>query len=56
MHEGTYTANGVRLAAASATLDVLIKTNSLKTIEETGQKIMSLLARVFAKHSVPLSF
>ncbi len=56
VHGGTYTANGVGLAAASATLDVLIKTNALRTVEETGQKIMKLLARVFAKHSVPLSF
>jgi len=47
VHGGTYTANLVALSAAHATLDILANTNALKTVDETGQKIQALLARVF---------
>lgn len=56
VHGGTYTANGVGLAAASTTLDIIAHTEALETVAQNGKTMMSLLTRVFAKHSIPLSF
>ena len=56
VHGGTYTANGVGLAAASKTLDIIANTNALETVAANGRKIMDCLMRVFKKHSIPLSF
>jgi glutamate-1-semialdehyde 2,1-aminomutase len=56
VHGGTYTANLIALSAAHATLDVLQHTNAQETINTTGERIMAVLAEVFAKAGVPCSF
>ena len=55
-HGGTYTANMVALSAAKATLTVLKETNALETVASVGQKIQSLLTRVFTKFGVEHCF
>jgi glutamate-1-semialdehyde 2,1-aminomutase len=56
VHGGTYTANLIALSAAHATLDVLQNTNAQETINATGERIMAVLAEVFAKAGVPCTF
>lgn len=56
VHGGTYTANLIALSAAHATLNVLMNTNALKTIDETGQKITALLGRVFTAAGIEHAF
>jgi glutamate-1-semialdehyde 2,1-aminomutase len=55
-HGGTYTANMVALSAAKATLTVLKETNALEIVASVGQKIQSLLTRVFTKFGVEHCF
>lgn len=55
-HGGTYTANMVALSAAKATLTLLKETNALETIDLVGQKIQTLLSRVFTKFGVEHCF
>jgi glutamate-1-semialdehyde 2,1-aminomutase len=56
VHGGTYTANLIALSAAHATLEILANTNALKTIDESGEKIRSLLGRVFTGAGIEHSF
>jgi glutamate-1-semialdehyde 2,1-aminomutase len=56
VHGGTYTANLIALSAADATLEILANTNALKTIDESGEKIRSLLGRVFTGAGIEHSF
>ena len=56
VHGGTYTANGIGLTAAKATLDILEHTPALETVFSCGERIMRSLQTTFNKHSVPLSF
>jgi glutamate-1-semialdehyde 2,1-aminomutase len=55
-HGGTYTANMVALSAAKATLTLLKETDALETIDLVGQKIQTLLSRVFTKFGVEHCF
>ncbi len=56
VHGGTYTANGVGLSAALATLKIIETTEALQTVASSGRKVMDILRRVFLNHSIPLSF
>ncbi len=56
IHGGTYTANLIGLAAANATLDILAKTDALKTVNNIGEKIMEILGRVFTKAGIEHKF
>ncbi|MBA6296686.1 aspartate aminotransferase family protein [Colwellia sp. MB02u-9] len=55
-HGGTYTANMVALSAAKATLTILKETDALETIDHVGQKIQTLLSRVFSKFDIEHCF
>ena len=44
------------MSAAHATLEILANTNALKTIDESGEKIRSLLGRVFTGAGIEHSF
>jgi len=55
-HGGTYTANMVALSAAKATLTVLKETDALATINQIGQEIQTVLARVFTKFGIEHCF
>jgi glutamate-1-semialdehyde 2,1-aminomutase len=56
VHGGTYTANLVALSAAAATLDVLTHTDAFKSINEAGEKIMTILGRVFTSAGIEHCF
>ncbi|OUR97474.1 aspartate aminotransferase family protein [Halobacteriovorax marinus] len=56
VHGGTYTANLVGLAAASATLDILQNTNALKTVDEVGLEIQKVLGSVFSAAGIDHTF
>ena len=56
VHGGTYTANLVGLSAAHATLDILAKTDALKTVDEAGTQIKNVLSKVFTRAGVEHAF
>ena len=56
VHGGTYTANLVALSAASATLDILARTDALRTIDVTGERITAILERVFTQAGIEHCF
>ena len=56
VHGGTYTANLVGLFAAKATLEVLEKTDALKTIEKVGENIKTVLSEVFTAYDIEHTF
>ena len=55
-HGGTYTANMVALSAAKATLTLLKETDTLANIAVVGQKIKTVLSRVFTKFDIEHCF
>ena len=56
VHGGTYTANLVGLSAAQATLDILAKTDALKTVDAVGTQIKNVLSKVFTRAGVAHAF
>ena len=56
IHGGTYTANLVALSAANATLDILTNTDALKTVHETGERIIKALGRAFHQCGLDCQF
>ena len=56
VHGGTYTGNLVGLSAAHKTLDILSNTDALQTINATGERLQSLLSRVFTAAGVEHAF
>ena len=56
VHGGTYTAHLVALSAASATLNILAKTDALRTIDVTGERITAILERVFTQAGIEHCF
>jgi glutamate-1-semialdehyde 2,1-aminomutase len=56
VHGGTYTANLIGLSAANATLDIITRTDALKTVNEVGTKIIKILGNVFTKAGIEHKF
>ena len=56
VHGGTYTANLVGLSAAHATLDILTHTPALRTVNSVGERIQTILGRVFGDAGVEYAF
>ena len=54
-HGGTYTGNRVGLAAASATLDVLLNTDALDTVAERGRELQAAISEVLERAGRRLS-
>jgi glutamate-1-semialdehyde 2,1-aminomutase len=52
-HAGTYTGNRVGLAAANATLDILMNTNALETVAERGQDLQAAIGEVLERTGRP---
>jgi glutamate-1-semialdehyde 2,1-aminomutase len=56
VHGGTYTANLVALSAAHATLKILAETNALQVVDDMGERIQTVLGRVFTQAGVEHCF
>ncbi len=52
-HGGTYAGNRVGLAAASATLDILLNTDALDTVAERGRELQAAIAEVLERTGRP---
>lgn len=52
-HSGTFTANRVSMAAANATLDILMNTNALETVAERGSELQAALSEVLDRNGQP---
>ncbi len=55
-HGGTFAGNSVGMAAANATLDILMNTDALKSIEKQGKKLQDAITEVLQPSGLPLSF
>lgn len=55
VHGGTYCGNRVGMAAANATLDILINTNALETIYARGRELQSAWTEVLERFGIPFS-
>ncbi len=55
-HGGTYTANLVGMAAARETLSILKNTNALKTINNVGAQIQTILKEKLNKYGISCTF
>jgi glutamate-1-semialdehyde 2,1-aminomutase len=51
-HGGTYCSNGVGIAAANATLDVIENTEALQTIQQRGKRLMEGIDQVLTEFGV----
>jgi glutamate-1-semialdehyde 2,1-aminomutase len=54
-HAGTYAGNRIGLAAASATLDILMKTDALETAAERGRELQAAIAQVLERTGRPFA-
>ncbi|HEX6385724.1 MAG TPA: guanitoxin biosynthesis PLP-dependent transaminase GntE [Anaerolineae bacterium] len=52
-HGGTFTGNRVSLAAANATLDILMNTNALETVAERGRQLQAAMTEVLGRTGLP---
>ena len=52
-HGGTYSANGVAIAAANAVLDILAETPVLEELAQRGQRLRSSLSEILSEHDIP---
>lgn len=55
-HGGTFAGNHLGMAAANATLDILMNTDALATIEKQGTKLMEAIAEVLKPTGLPYTF
>lgn len=52
-HGGTYTGNCVSLAAANATLDILLNTDALELVAERGRELQAAVTEVLDRTGLP---
>ena len=52
-HGGTFTGNRVSLAAANATLDILMNSDALETITERGRELQAAISEVLGRTGLP---
>ena len=52
-HGGTFTGNRVSLAAANATLDILMNTDALETVTERGRELQVAITEVLDRTGLP---
>ena len=52
-HGGTFAGNRMSMAAANATLDILMKTNVLETVKTHGLELQAAIAEVLERSGVP---
>jgi glutamate-1-semialdehyde 2,1-aminomutase len=52
-HGGTFCGNRVSMAAANATLDIMIETDALETVAENGRKLQDAITEVLDRYSMP---
>jgi glutamate-1-semialdehyde 2,1-aminomutase len=52
-HGGTFVGNRVGLAAANATLDILMKTNTLETVAARGQELQAAITEILERTGLP---
>jgi len=52
-HGGTYAGNRVGMAAANATLDILMNTEALHTVAERGQELQAAITEVLERTGLP---
>jgi glutamate-1-semialdehyde 2,1-aminomutase len=55
-HGGTYTAGGMALAAAEATLRILAESDALARVESYGGRLQAGIGRILASRDIPHSF
>lgn len=55
-HGGTFAANQVGMAAANATLDILMNTDALEVIEKQGKKLQDAISEVLKQTGMPFVF
>jgi glutamate-1-semialdehyde 2,1-aminomutase len=55
-HGGTYNGNRVAMAAANATLDILMNTDALETIAQRGQELQAAIAEVLERADMQFVF
>jgi glutamate-1-semialdehyde 2,1-aminomutase len=55
-HGGTYNGNRVAMAAANATLDILMNTDALATIAQRGQELQAAIAEVLERADLQFVF
>ena len=55
VHGGTYCGNRVGLAAANATLDILMNTNALEAIAERGLELQSAITEILERTGLPFA-
>lgn len=52
-HGGTFCGNRVSVAAANATLDIIIETNALETVADNGRKLQEAISEVLDRYGIP---
>lgn len=55
-HGGTYNANGVAMAAAEKTLEILSTTQALEEVAERGRQLQKGISDILKAHSTPFVF
>lgn len=55
-HAGTYSGNRLSLAAANATLDILMNTDTLDSIAERGRELQSAITEILERTGLPFVF
>jgi glutamate-1-semialdehyde 2,1-aminomutase len=53
MHGGTYCGNRMSMAAANATLDVLMNTDALETVAERGLELQAVITEILERAGLP---
>lgn len=52
-HGGTFCGNRVSMAAANATLEIIMETDSLDTVAENGRKLQDAISEVLDRYGMP---
>lgn len=55
-HAGTYAGNRIGMAAANATLDLLLNTDALAVVAERGRELQAAIAEVLERAGLPFVF
>lgn len=55
-HGGTYNANRVAMAAANATLDILLNTDALDVVQQRGRELQDVITEVLQPAGLPFVF
>ncbi len=55
-HGGTFTGNRLSMAAANATLDVLMNTNALENVANNGRSLQAALSEILDRTGIPYVF